>query len=584
VTARGSERADALLVGVGLVVAAAVPLLTRDSSAREFAATAAVLGGAATALALPMAAGVPSLAQGAFIAVGLYVTASLRVHASWGVASAVMAAVVASAATGAATAAAIRRVRPAFAALVTWIAAWCTTVAIAAFPALTGGAAGLVLPPVRFASPTLGLAFDASQGWLVAAAAGAAALVVGVCAAVRRRFVPALDLIAADPAAARAVGLPVARLRTATMVAAAAAAGFLGAVLALVIGIADPTAVGIVLSAQLFLAVLVGGSARLAGPAIGLVALLGVTRAASVTAHTLTRPAAQIEPIATGVALLLAVLATQRRSRGGGLLLARRPAPADAADPTDAVWLPREAVGAVAVAGATLALGGLDVLTNVTLTVAPGECVAVVGPNGSGKTTLLRLLAGVVALDAGEARVTGRISRTLARDAFAESASALDAVTAGAEPGRPPGWIRPALATPRARGEQHAAAGNAGRCLAFVGLAAVAGRAVEELDGRERRLLAIARALAAHPDVLLLDEPGAGLALTAQHEVIDVIRRVQDAGTTIIVVEHNLRLVRALADRVVVLDAGAVIAHGRADDVLADPAVRVAYLGVTEAI
>ena len=170
--------------------------------------------------------------------------------------------------------------------------------------------------------------------------------------------------------------------------------------------------------------------------------------------------------------------------------------------------------------------------------------------------------------------------RTLqATSVFAES-TALENVLAGAGVVRRYGGpLRTLLATPLARRETAESKARARAILDDVGLGAAADTPAGELSGADQRVLMIAAALAAGPRVLLLDEPSAGAAPAELARLAELIRRLRDRGLALLVVEHNLRLVRSVANRVVVLDAGATIADGSADEVAADAGVRAAYLG-----
>jgi ABC-type branched-subunit amino acid transport system ATPase component len=238
--------------------------------------------------------------------------------------------------------------------------------------------------------------------------------------------------------------------------------------------------------------------------------------------------------------------------------------------------------------GAVAALDGLDLL------IEPGSVHALVGPNGSGKTTALRALAGTLATDEGrvllgdedvtaepvERRVELGIARTLQATAIFGSLTALESVLVGVDGRRSFGDLgRTLLATPHHRGESEAARAAALEALDAVGLAARADERADLLTATDQRLLMIATALATAPRVLLLDEPAAGIGPVELERLAGVVASLRKRGLGLLVVEHNLRLVRTIADRVTVLDAGRAIAAGRPDEVGDDPAVRAAYLG-----
>jgi branched-chain amino acid transport system ATP-binding protein len=234
----------------------------------------------------------------------------------------------------------------------------------------------------------------------------------------------------------------------------------------------------------------------------------------------------------------------------------------------------------------------IPIIDRVSFTVEAGEFVCLLGPNGCGKTTLLRVVAGAIAPDRGEVLLDGAplrgephhraragVVRTLQPLALAPDMTALEHVLSGMEPVRTAGLGRTLARTPRAREEERAAARAALDVLRSLDLEHLAALPAADLGVGERRLVQVARALAANPRALLLDEPSAGLDFHETRRLLVTLARAKNDGATIVLVAHDLWLVRAVADRVTVLDAGAVIAEGTPDEVAADPAVRDAYLG-----
>jgi len=236
---------------------------------------------------------------------------------------------------------------------------------------------------------------------------------------------------------------------------------------------------------------------------------------------------------------------------------------------------------------------GVQALIDVSLQARPGQITAVIGPNGSGKTTLLNSILnfyrpdhGTVTL--GEVRLTGHrpfvvarhgVARTFQTPMVMAESSCRENVLSAAYTGRQVSLIEAMLSLPRARRDVRAGQQRADDLLRFVGL----GSAVHTLGGAltagQQRLLDIARALAPGAAAILLDEPAAGLVGDEVEFLADVLRRLRDAGMVVVLVEHNVNLVMALADRVVVLDQGRVIADADPDTVSRDPAVLRSYLG-----
>jgi branched-chain amino acid transport system permease protein len=224
--------------------------------------------------------------------------------------------------------------------------------------------------------------------------------------------------------------------------------------------------------------------------------------------------------------------------------------------------------------------GGVRALAGVSIAVERGEVVGLVGPNGSGKSTLIGILSGVHAPTAGRVLLEGRridrlpphvrshlgIARTHQIPKPFETMSVRDNVAIACMFGR----VAQSLAAARDRSDEY---------LQVVGLAARADALPREVNLHQRQLLELARALATKPRLLLLDEVLAGLNPAELDEALAVLRRIHERGTTIVLVEHLMRVVTDLATRIVVLDHGAKLADGAPDAVMNDPAVRRAYLG-----
>ncbi len=231
------------------------------------------------------------------------------------------------------------------------------------------------------------------------------------------------------------------------------------------------------------------------------------------------------------------------------------------------------------VTGLGVRFGGNTVLTSVSLQCAPGEIIGLIGPNGAGKTTFINAVTGAVRSSgrvgfAGR-DITGLLPHRIARLGLARSyqivqpfpeMSALDNVAAGA-------------LFSGAAASLAAARDSAASVLARVGLADVEGRPAASLTLAQRKRLEVAKGLAARPRMLLLDEVNAGLNASEIERALDLVRGIAADGVAILVVEHLMRVVAGLCNRVAVLHHGVLIAQGKPDAVLADPAVIEAYLG-----
>ena len=224
--------------------------------------------------------------------------------------------------------------------------------------------------------------------------------------------------------------------------------------------------------------------------------------------------------------------------------------------------------------------GGIRALRELTASVEENEIVGLVGPNGSGKSTLINVLSGLYAADAGSVRFEELDLLSLPP----EKISAVGVARTFQIP-RPfdTMTVRENVAVSYMFGHRRhpleAARSAASEWLAFTGLEGVADSPISDLTLHQLKFLELARALATEPTLLLLDEVLAGLNPTEIDESIDMIKRIHDHGITLVIVEHVLRVVTSLSDRIVVLDQGRVIAEGDPTEVMADPAVVAAYLG-----
>ncbi len=246
----------------------------------------------------------------------------------------------------------------------------------------------------------------------------------------------------------------------------------------------------------------------------------------------------------------------------------------------------------LAVRELTRRFGGLTAVDSVSFDVHEGSIKAVIGPNGAGKSTLFNLITGFDNPDAGSvlfggAELTGRrpdaivragLARTFQNTELFEDLSALDNVRIACDLGAPGGFVRAALRLGLASGEDDAAE-RARRLLRLVGADGYEDAPARDMPHGIRRLLEIARALATGPQLLLLDEPAAGLNGAETRTLIDALYRIRDEGVTLVIVEHDMGLVMEVAEEIVVLDRGAKIAEGPPLLIQKDAAVIEAYLG-----
>jgi branched-chain amino acid transport system ATP-binding protein/branched-chain amino acid transport system permease protein len=531
-------------------------------------------------------AGMPSLGQGAFMAIGAFAVALLTAKAGWPALPATLVGVAAAAAGGVVAAVGVVRLRPVFVAVTTWILTWTVVIFLLAFPSVSGGAQGIVVPLTLSVTAHYELAL--------------ALLVLAVLASAsfaRGRVGIELRAARARPSAVEALGVATARRRFGAFVSSAA----IGALSVQLVGVADAGAYGPYLSFKLLVAVLIGGAGSAFGPAVGVAALALVTGAAGVLGSLEGVASERFDPMLAAL-FLLAVLAlggigivpaVRRRFEDPRTSLDRDQV-GSAPATTALAARPASESTLLSAQGLTKRFGALAAADGVSLDVCSGEVCALVGPNGSGKTTVLRLLAGALAPDAGRVLLDGTdltqtpprdrakhgVVRTLQGSAAFGELTALENVLVGARlRSRYGGGLRTTAATPLARAEDAASRREALAALEDVGLAWAADVPAGELAGPEQRLLAVAAALASRPRALLLDEPSAGGSLDDTRKLAALLGRLRERGVAVLLVEHNLRLVRSVADRIVVMAAGSVIASGSPASVAANADVRAAYLG-----
>ncbi len=398
----------------------------------------------------------------------------------------------------------------------------------------------------------------------------------------------AFETIRNDELAAEVVGVPTRRYKIFAFAYAGALAGLSGAIYAAYLGIVVSEAVSVALSIDLLLMVVLGGSGGVSGALLG-AALIGFL---DIAGHQFEN----WREVAYGVLVVLVVVVAP-----GGLagLLRRRATSPPRAERGPVSVVPATRVQApaaslpLAVDGVTKRFGGLVALDGVSFRLQPATLTSLIGPNGAGKTTLFNAVCGIGRLSAGRVAIGGvdvsgwqphriaalGVGRTFQNARLFGEMTVLENVVAGAFRTERSDPASDLFALPRSRRERREANDRARATLARLGLEHVAATYAKDLPFGDRRRVELARAIAADPWLLLVDEPAAGLNAAERTTLHEDLLRLRDAGTTLLLIEHDMRLVMAISDRVMVLEFGRTIADGDASSVRNDPAVIAAYLG-----
>ncbi len=410
----------------------------------------------------------------------------------------------------------------------------------------------------------------------------------------RGRSGRAFEAIRNDELAAEVLGVPTRRYKIFAFAYAGALAGLGGAIYASFLGIVVPDAVSVNLSISLLLMVVLGGSGGVSGALIG-AALIGFL---DISGHQFEN----VREVAYGVLVILVVIAAP----GGafGLVRARFRAPklaARAESATLAAAAPRAAISApadaapLAISHVTKRFGGLVAVNDVSFTLTRGTLTSLIGPNGAGKTTLFNAISGVGRLSEGRVEIAGSdvtgwqphriaglgVGRTFQNARLFGEMTVLENVVAGAFRTENTTFGADLFALPSSRASRRDATERARDTLARLALEPIANTLAKDLAFGDRRRVELARATASDPWLLLVDEPAAGLNASERDALTADLLALRDAGMTLLLIEHDMRLVMSISERVMVLKFGTMIADGTPSVVRNDPGVVAAYLGTS---
>jgi branched-chain amino acid transport system ATP-binding protein len=570
----GQLAALALLFGTGAVLA-----LTVNPYYAFVLANVALLAVVGIGLNLLMGlSGQVSFGHVGFYAIGAYTVAILTSKAglsfwlAWPIAAAL------AGAMGALLALPALRVKGPYLAMITIAFGFVVEHSIVEMRDLTGGQNGIM----GVASPRLGSVMG-EQAVALLALLSVLVVLAGYAWLSRGTWGAALRAVRDSETAAESIGLNPLAIKVVAFTLSATCAGLAGGLFAPLSGFVTPHTFGFVQSILFVLVVMLGGAGSVAGPLVGAL-IVGLL-------PELLSSLEEYRLLFFGGLLLLVLWAAPDGVAGLTRRMLQRwrkaPMTTSAVGVPDGFALPARVRQSISAEGLSMQFGGVRAVGDLSLQARSGAVTSLIGPNGAGKSTALNVLSGYYKPTAGGfslggVALTGRAAMRLARLGIARSyqtsqlfgsLSVEDNVALALNRGR----LGPLLGGARLRSP--AARAQARALLAWCGYTGAPGARAADLPHVDRRLVEIARALALDPEVLLLDEPAAGLSREDKAALAALLRRIADAGIGVLLVEHDMALVMGISDHVVVLDAGQWLAAGSPSEVQANPAVQQAYLG-----
>jgi branched-chain amino acid transport system permease protein len=598
IKARGRPHAAAALVAVAVLVIVIVsPEFGLPRLTLNLAAEICLFGVACSGINLLLGyGGMLSLGSALYLGTSAYAVALSTTLWHWPMIPAILAGIVVTMAIAAVLGLILVRLSSHYFAVANLGLATAFAGLITAYPNTTGGTSGITtLRELKLGFTTI----DTNLSWYIVALIAVAIAVAVYQWAVAGRRGRILKLVRSDELVASVLGVRTFRTRLSLFVIAAFFPALAGALLFGFQGLITPDSVGPIESVQLVALVVIGGVGLSYGSFLGALIIIWI--------QALVDTSGNSSLLVYGIVFLLCAFyleggiggvlrdwwrALDLRLRGGATAAGAAPGPLAASEPSvapatasaPALAPVREGDG-LSVRSAHRSFGGVAAVIDVSLELAPGRITALIGSNGAGKSTLVNLISGVEGLDSGSVSLGGQdisalgapertrlgIARTFQVPRLVEELTVLDNVMLGREAGEASLWRRSAK-----REREHRALAQ--RRLAEAGLGHLAGRRVASLGTGERKFVELVRALDEEPAVCLLDEPAVGLSLEEIDHLQGWFARLREAGTAVLVIDHNLDFVQRLADVVYVMDVGRIVRIGAPDDLLGSQDARAALL------